>query len=87
MVVCVDKEIPITKELEKAGGQIITYGALEQVPLSRFTIINYERDGAQVAVGVPSGNDHLIQEFRSGSHPYFALAADLVKFLIAADRK
>lgn len=86
LTICLEHQIPLTDELCQQGAQIVTYEALDYVPNSRFTIVDFERDGARVAVGVKFGDDHVIQEFRSGSHPFFAVAEDLVKFLISSNK-
>lgn len=82
LTVCLEHSIDISERLKSEGAQIITYGNLGHIPRSRFTIVDFERDGARVAVGVGTKRGHLIQEFEMGSHPYFAVAEDLVKFLI-----
>src|SRR5262245_396895 len=79
--------IPITNDLQRQGASIVTYEDLNHVPRSRFTIVDFGREGARVAVGVRSGSDHIIQEFRSGFHPFFAVAEDLVKFLLGSSRR
>jgi hypothetical protein len=83
LTVCLEHSIALTDELQREGATIITYGSLSHVPRSRFTIVDFGREGARVAVGVREGNVHVIQEFRSGEHPFFAVAEDLVKFLMA----
>ena len=83
LTVCVEHDMHLTRELEKAGARVITYGALNHVPRSRFTIVDYEKDGARVAVGASVKGQHVVQEFQSGEHPFFAVAEDLVKILSA----
>ena len=76
-------------ELAAAGAEVCVYGTnLLESPASRFTIIFFGRDGARVAVGRAVGDTHVIDEFNSGSHPAFHLAADLVALVRAqcADR-
>lgn len=87
LTICLEHPIRFTNELRQQGAQIVTYGALGHVPLSRFTIVDFGREGARVAVGVKVGNDLVIQEFRSGDHPFFAVAEDLVKLLLASSGK
>lgn len=83
LIVCLDHPIELTDELKALGAQIITYRDLKHLPRSRFTIVDFGREGARVTVGVPEKDGHVIQEFRSGHHPFFAVAEDLVKFLVA----
>ena len=87
LTVCVERSIPLTDELRQSGARIVTYESLGHVPRSRFTIVDFDRDGARVAVGVRVQDKHVIQEFRSGHHPFFAVAEDLVKFLIASNHE
>lgn len=86
LTVCLEHPISLTDELQREGAAIIAYGYLAHVPRSRFTIVDFGREGARVAVGVKDGNAHVIQEFKSGSHPFFAVAEDLVEFLIALSK-
>ncbi len=86
LAICLEKSVDLTAVLAKQGAQIITYGELGHVPRSRFTIVDFDKEGARVAVGVHENGVHVIQEFRSGAHPFFAVAEDLVKFLIAGHR-
>jgi hypothetical protein len=87
LTICIEHMIPLAQELQQRGANIIAYGELEVVPRSRYTIIDFERDGARVAVGGAVGKAHVIQEFRSGQHPYFAVAEDLAKILVAYNRR
>lgn len=74
--------IPSINDLEKAGASIIEYSNLNYTPRSRFTIINYGRDDAKVAVGKRIDvNKHLIEEYGIGQHPYFNVANDLINIL------
>jgi hypothetical protein len=87
LIICVDHIIPLVEELRLEGAEIIQYGMLGVVPRSRYTIIDFEKDNARVAVGGSVGNYHVIQEFRNGEHPFFGVADDLVRFLNAYTRQ
>jgi hypothetical protein len=87
LIICIEHMIPLVQELRERGAEVILYGELEVVPRSRYTIIDFERDGARVAVGGAVGKTHVIQEFRNGEHPYFAVAEDLARILIAYNRR
>jgi hypothetical protein len=87
LTICVEHPIPLANELADAGANIVSYAPLGHVPLSRFTIVDFEREGARVAVGGKIHGVHVIQEFQSGHHPIFAIADDLVKILIAYSRR
>jgi hypothetical protein len=87
LTICVEHPIPLANELANAGATVVSYAALGHVPRSRFTIIDFEREGARVAVGGKVHGTHVIQEFQSGQHPIFAIADDLAKILIAYSRR
>jgi hypothetical protein len=84
LTVFLEHAIPLTDELRERGATIVTYQSLGHIPRARFTIVGYGREGARVAVGVHENGYHVIQEYRNGFHPFFAVAEDLVRFLIAA---
>ena len=85
LTVFLEHSIPLTDELRERGATIITYQSLGHIPRARFTIVDYGREGARVAVGVHEHGRHVIQEYQNGFHPFFAVAEDLVRFLIAAE--
>ncbi len=85
LTICLEKEIPLTEDLKSKGAKIITYNKLGHTPRSRFTIVDFEKEGARVAVGVHEHGKQVIQEFRSGEHPFFAVSEDMVKFLLKAN--
>ncbi len=82
LIVCLEKAIELSEALKDAGATIVTYAELGHAPRSRFTIIDFERDGARVAVGQRIGRYQVIQEFQHGRHPLFAVAEDLVQILL-----
>jgi hypothetical protein len=79
--VCVPVLIPIAQQLKEAGATILTYSPLKVVPQSRFTIINFGRMDAQVAVGRRIDGKHVVEEFGAGDHPVFAVASDLIEIV------
>jgi hypothetical protein len=87
LTLCVQRHIPISNELRDHGARVVTYSELGYVPKSRFTIIDYERDGARVAIGQRIAGRHIIEEFDSRSHPLFSVAEDLIKLLCAYDER
>jgi hypothetical protein len=87
LVILMHTKTALIAELEREGAQTIEYNATGHQPRSRFTIIGFGKDGAQVAIGITSGDDHKVFEYRSGEHPAFAIADDLVKFLIGTSIK
>src|SRR5207249_2946132 len=73
LTICIEHMIPLAEELQQQGAEVISYGELHVVPRSRYTIIDFERDSARVAVGGAVGRSHVIQEFRNGEHPFFGV--------------
>lgn len=79
LVLCLPEPNELSEELRCMGAEICIYGSrLLESPASRFTIAFLGRDGSQVAVGRADGCTHVIDEFTSGEHPAYHLAADLV---------
>lgn len=64
------------------GARIATYPDLSYVPLSRFTLIRHGRQDTEVAIGRRIRGVHTIETFGPGIHPAFALAEDLVEFVL-----
>jgi hypothetical protein len=87
LIVCIEQMIPLAEELERAGAEVVQYGDLDVAPRSRYTIIDFGKDKARVAVGGGVGKRHIIQEFGNGEHPFFGVADDLARVLIAYKRQ
>jgi len=85
LTICAEQSVQLTEELKAAGATVVYYGHLGHIPRSRFTIIDFEREGARVAVGAKLHGRHAIQEYRDGEHPFFGVAEDLVKILKALE--
>lgn len=84
LILCLPGQNELAKELKTAGAEVCVYGVgILESPASRFTITFFGRDGARVAVGRADGNAHVIEEFTSGVHPAFHLAADLIALVRA----
>ena len=79
LIICLPESMPFTRRLQELGAEICAYGSEASSPASRFTIVFFGRDGAQVAVGRSQGRAHVIDEFDSGEHPVFYIAEDLVR--------
>lgn len=84
LILCLPERNEFAKQLEAAGAEVCAYGSRHlESPASRFTIVFFGRDGAQVAVGRAEGDAHVIVEFTAGSHPAFYLAKDLIELVRA----
>lgn len=82
LTICMPNKISKVEEFERSGASIIIYSDVNYTPLSRFTITNYGRDDAKVAVGKSMSNgNHLIEVYGNGEHPYFQVANDLINIL------
>lgn len=80
LIICLPVHTPFSEELEQSGAKIYVYGTeLLSEPSARFTIAYYGRDGSKVAIGRARADQHIIEEFNSGSHPAFHLAHELVQ--------
>ena len=62
-------------------GVAFNYQALNFIPSSRFTIINADRMDAHVAIGGQQDGKHVIEEYRAGQHPVFAVIHDLTEVI------
>ena len=71
------------ERLADSGATVIEYGELDFTPRSRFTIIDFGKTGARVAIGSKEKGRHKISEYQEGMHPSFALAEDCIKLLLA----
>ena len=79
LIICLPNTTEDTNSLKQHGAEVVTYGTWDS-PLSRFTIANYNRDNARVAVGIGVGQLHIIDEFSPrDKNPTFSLAYDLVR--------
>lgn len=75
------REVPVARELARAGAQLFTYPGLDYELRSRFTLIQLGTTGPCVAVGRPQGQEVFVEEFNERSHPVVTLAEDLHQVL------
>ena len=68
LTICVEASSSYAKKLKELGARVVVYGCNGFVPKSRFTIVDFGRIGARVAIAVKDGETHNIQEFKS-DHP------------------
>jgi hypothetical protein len=81
LTVCLPRRIPLVEGLANSGARVFTYEQLDYTARSRFTIVNYGRMDAQLAVGRRVRDRHVIEEYSLGEHPVFAIASDLVELV------
>lgn len=79
LIICLPKSQPITDELKELGAEICIYNSRSEDPSTRFTVAFFGQDGARVAIGRPSGEFHLIDEFSADRDPVFHIAFDLIQ--------
>lgn len=84
LTVFVERPLPITDELVNNGARVFVYRNLGHVPSARFTIVDFGHDGARVAVGVMQDGNRIVEEYQRGHHPFYAVAEDMVRFLLVA---
>ncbi|MCH8347602.1 MAG: hypothetical protein IH901_03790 [Proteobacteria bacterium] len=73
------KENKLSKKLKSKGASIYLTNNLLRKPRSRFTVINWEKDGAKIAVGRLEKEKHVIRIYARHDHPLFAVAEDLLE--------
>jgi hypothetical protein len=81
LTIYMPKPTDLSKKLELAGATVFHYQALNFIPSSRFTIINADRMDAHVAIGGQQDGKHVIEEYRAGQHPVFAVIHDLTEVI------
>lgn len=86
LFLCLPEETELSRELSQLGAKVYNFSELQYTPKSRFTIINKDRMDAQLAVGLSSGQRHVIEEFSEGKHPVFTIADDLINLIISFNK-
>ena len=81
------EHIPVLDSLVQAGATVNYYSDLSYIPQSRFTIANWGRSDARVAVGHREGGVHIVEEFSAGEHPVFYVANDLVEMIMRFEER
>lgn len=82
LIIILEENRGLTKQLEESGANIHTYGKLDYTPNSRFTIVRSGRIDSKVAIGKEQNGKHFIQEFSSADGYQFHIANDMANFLI-----
>lgn len=78
---CLPRQIPLSDDLKQRGASVYTYPTLDYVPGSRFTIINPNRQDAQIAIGRTIGDRHWVKELSAGEDALFGVANDLLEIV------
>jgi hypothetical protein len=85
LVAFVANDSEVVRDLVVAGGKLISHPK-GFTPKSRFTIIDYGKSGARVAIGRVEDSRHTIREFDGRDPTVLALADDLASLAMAAGR-
>ena len=81
LVLVLPRPTPLSAELEAAGAQIVTYMGINHDPRARFTIADYGRGDARVAIGITQDSRHRIEVYAAGTDHAFQLSEDLLRIL------
>lgn len=76
------KRIPLATDLEQKGADVYEFSELDCELRSRFTIVNFGRTGAEVAVSRRYDGQHIIEQFAEGRDVAFGLAMDLIDVIM-----
>ena len=82
--VLVERSTAASEALSAKGATVHVYSHLGFAPKSRFTIIDYEKDGARVAIGKVRNNKHLITEHHNSDDDVFVLVNDLKNAILSS---
>jgi hypothetical protein len=77
LVLFVKVQTALTDQLKSLGAQVNQYPE-SFVPKARFTVVDYEKDGARLAIGLVEDNMHTIREYDTRHPNVMALANDLI---------
>jgi hypothetical protein len=83
LTICLPISTLLTDRLRSEGAHVVTYSRLAVTPRSRFTIADYGRGDARVAIGITKRNRHHIEVFRAGTDFAFQLSEDLIDLIAA----
>jgi hypothetical protein len=78
LVACVGRRTDEIKRLVAEGAEVLDYSSLNFEPKSRFTIIDYGKAGARIAIGIVEEGRHVIREYDARDAAILALATDLI---------
>jgi hypothetical protein len=75
------RHIELSRRLEARGATVYTYPGFEYEPKSRFTVVRFGREDAEVAIGRQISGVHTISTYSAGHHSAFALVEDLLELI------
>ena len=86
LLIFVAQMSPVVEALHSLGAEVYIYPK-QFTPRSRFTIIDFEKHGARIAIGVVEGKKHVIRESSVAESPMSPVLEDLVSLAKAAGKK
>jgi hypothetical protein len=78
LIIFAGRQTELLRTLIDSGAEVFNYNNLRFVPKARFTIVDYEKEGARLAIGFQEDGKHVIYEYGPRDHAMMALAGDLV---------
>jgi hypothetical protein len=87
LIVFAGRETAELTRLAAGGAAVHNYGGFGFEPKARFTIVDYGKAGARLAIGFAEDGEHVIYEYGAGDHAVMALAGDLVALARATTPK
>jgi hypothetical protein len=78
LIIFAGRRTNLLESLVTLGAEVYDYSNLQFVPKARFTIVDYGKEGARLAIGFPEDGRHVIYEYGPRDQAMMALALDLV---------
>jgi hypothetical protein len=78
LIIFAGRQTELLRKLIDSGAEVFNYNNLSFVPKARFTIVDYGKEGARLAIGFQEDGKHVIYEYGPRDHAMMALAGDLV---------
>jgi hypothetical protein len=78
LIIFAGRKTELLRSLIDSGAEVFSYTNLQFVPRARFTIVDYGKQGARLAIGFQEDGTHVIYEYGPKDHAMMALAGDLV---------
>lgn len=80
LIICQPRDTHLSQSLRERGAVVRIYKNPHYIPTSRFTIVDFGREGARVVIARIDKEKHYVEEYKHDS-PAFHLAQDLVNAL------
>lgn len=87
LIIFAGRRTNLLADLVSLGADVYDYSHLNFVPKARFTIVDFEKEGARLAIGIPENGTHVIYEYGPRDQAMMALAVDLVSLARQVARK